>query len=148
MILNKHEITTILNHSQSIKQRIFDIFKEYADAFGLSVPQLLVIFTVGNNEVHNVKEIAKRLTLQPTNTSSLCKQMAEMGLLHRTRDTVDVRVVNITLTQTGQRLYAELSENLEDRMRQVRSNDINIRKIADAFHEIEKLIEILGDSYE
>lgn len=145
MLFNKNEITTILSYSQMIKSRIYDLFKTHASQYGISVPQLLVIFSIGNDEVHNVKELANHFSLQATNSSSLCKKMSDEGLIRRERNSVDVRIVNLYLSDKGRNIYLELSQYLERKMLTLNKEQIDIQKIITGLIEMEKLITLLGE---
>ena len=148
MQFNKTEITTAFSHSQTIRYKINELFKEHADNYNLTVPQLLIIMSVGNKEVQNVKDIAQRFMMQPTNTSSLCKRLDDIGLLHRERDTEDVRVVNLFLTDIGDQIYRDVASLLDSRMSDVATSEVNVHKIMDGLEEVEKLITLLGEKDE
>jgi len=65
---------------------------------GLTYPQYLVLVVLWEVKEATVKGLADRLRLDSATLTPLLKRIEKAGLVTRTRDTVDQRVVNIALT--------------------------------------------------
>ncbi len=80
--------------------------------YGLTVTQAQLLCSVYKMGSATVGTIAKTLGLARTNTSAMCKKLANMGFLHRRRQTEDERVVSIVLTDTGVDAVREIENRL------------------------------------
>ena len=74
------------------------------DEFGLTYPQYLVMMLLWEEPSVPVGRIGERLSLESSTLSPLLKRLEAMGLISRTRDRSDERLVIIGLTRTGRRL--------------------------------------------
>jgi DNA-binding MarR family transcriptional regulator len=71
---------------------------------GLTYPQYLVLVVLWESGGSTVKGLADRLRLDSATLTPLLKRMEKAGLVTRTRDSVDQRVVNITLTERAREI--------------------------------------------
>lgn len=76
---------------------------------GLTYPQYLVLLVLWEVEAATVKGLAERLRLDSATLTPLLKRMEKAGLVSRTRDTVDQRVVNITLTRRAREIEPDVA---------------------------------------
>jgi MarR family transcriptional regulator for hemolysin len=84
-------------------------FEEALTAAGGSLPMWLVLMTIKSRKVANQRELAEEVGIQgPTLTHHL-NAMEERGLLTRHRDPANRRVHMVELTDTGEKLFAELA---------------------------------------
>jgi MarR family transcriptional regulator, organic hydroperoxide resistance regulator len=74
------------------------------DEFGLTYPQYLVMMLLWEEPSVPVGRIGERLSLESSTLSPLLKRLEVMGLISRTRDRSDERLVIIGLTRAGRRL--------------------------------------------
>ncbi len=72
--------------------------------FGLTYPQYLVMVLLWEEPSVSVGRIGERLSLESSTLSPLLQRLEAMGLISRTRDRVDERLVIIGLTRAGRRL--------------------------------------------
>ena len=72
--------------------------------FGLTYPQYLVMVLLEEEPSVPVGRIGERLSLESSTLSPLLKRLETMGLISRTRDRSDERLVIIGLTPAGRRL--------------------------------------------
>lgn len=72
--------------------------------FGLTYPQYLVMLLLWEEPAVPVGRIGERLSLESSTLSPLLKRLEAMGLISRTRDRSDERLVIIGLTRAGRRL--------------------------------------------
>ncbi|MBL8627653.1 MAG: MarR family transcriptional regulator [Myxococcales bacterium] len=71
---------------------------------GLTYPQYLVMLVLWEDDGVAVKDLGARLHLDSGTLTPLLKRLASQGLVTRTRDADDERVVRIALTAAGRAL--------------------------------------------
>ena len=71
---------------------------------GLTYPQYLVMLVLWETEDLSVKALGERLQLDSGTLTPLLKKLEGQGLVTRTRDEADGRVVRLTLTGPGRAL--------------------------------------------
>ncbi len=79
-------------------------YRSRLSALGLTYPQYLVLLVLWEVGDATVKGLADSLRLDSATLTPLLKRMEKAGLLTRTRDTVDQRVVNIALTDKAREI--------------------------------------------
>ena len=82
------------------------VYKPLLDALGLTYPQYLVMVVLWEKDDRTVSEIGERLFLESSTLTPLLKRLEAAGVVRRTRDTQDERVVRIGLTPVGRALRA------------------------------------------
>ncbi len=83
--------------------------KPFLEPLGLTFPQYLVMLTLwdhqraatGQRKALSVKEIATTLQMDPATLSPMLKRLEALGLITRTRSTVDERSTDVKLTDSG-----------------------------------------------
>ena len=71
---------------------------------GLTYPQYLVMVLLWEEGPVPVGRLGERLSLESSTLSPLLKRLEAMGLISRTRDRADERLVIIGLTRSGKRM--------------------------------------------
>jgi DNA-binding MarR family transcriptional regulator len=91
---------------RSALRRFLHRGEEIARRHGLTPQQYLVLLMIkgapGGNETSTVSELVERLSLTQSTVTELVHRAEEHGLLHREPSAVDGRVVELTLTETGE----------------------------------------------
>ena len=82
-------------------------YKPILERLGLSYPQYLAMVTLWKKDGQTVGEIGEQLMLETGTLTPLLKRLEAAGLVKRTRDTQDERVVRIGLTEEGRSLKAK-----------------------------------------
>jgi len=85
------------------------LYKPMLDPLGLTYPQFLVMIALWEKDDRTVSEIGERLLLESSTLTPLLKRLETAGLIKRTRDRDDERVVRITLTRQGTTLREKAS---------------------------------------
>lgn len=75
--------------------------REYEERFGISLPQWRVMAVIGRHELLSAGEVAGRTHMDKVKVSRAIAAMERKGLLHRTVDPKDLRVVRLHLTPQG-----------------------------------------------
>ena len=82
-------------------------YKPLLEPLGLTYPQYLVLLTLWEQEGLPLKAIGARLGLDSGTLTPLLRRMETAGLVTRSRDSEDERVVRINLTAKGRRLHTK-----------------------------------------
>ena len=82
-------------------------YKPMLDRMGLTYPQLLAMTVLWREGDQTVGRLGERLFLESNTVTPLIKRLEAAGLVTRTRDKTDERVVRISLTEAGRALAAE-----------------------------------------
>ena len=76
-------------------------YKPLLDKLGLTYPQYLVMLVLWEEDQQTVKALGERLFLDSGTLTPLLKRLETAGLVHRSRDPSDERLVRVSLTKSG-----------------------------------------------
>jgi DNA-binding MarR family transcriptional regulator len=82
--------------------------------FGLTVPQLNVLWAVGTSGRVPIGRVAERISLSSATLTSIVDRLEEHGLVVRERSTDDKRQVLVVLTEDGRKVMARGPEPLNE----------------------------------
>ncbi|WP_442919378.1 MarR family winged helix-turn-helix transcriptional regulator [Methylobacterium sp. SyP6R] len=77
------------------------IYKPLLDRIGLTYPQYLVLLLLWEQDGQTMKTLGQRLYLDSGTLTPLLKRLEAAGLVTRTRDAEDERLMRIGLTEAG-----------------------------------------------
>lgn len=101
-------------------RRIVKALESYSrvveSTYGLTGPQLWALKTLERSGALPVTRLAEELVVHQASASILVTRLEQRGLLKRTRDNQDRRVVQISLTPEGRRLAARAPEAAQGRL--------------------------------
>lgn len=88
---------------------VLAVYRPLLEPLGLTHPQYLVMLTLwghqkapaGRHKPLSVKEIAATLQMEPATVSPMLKRLEALGLISRTRNTLDERSTDVKLTAGG-----------------------------------------------
>lgn len=83
------------------------LYRSLLEGLGLTYPQYLVMTLLWRRDKRTVKDIGEALSLEYNTLTPLIKRLETMGLVSRTRDSTDQRVVNVALSARGRELQKE-----------------------------------------
>lgn len=86
------------------------LYKPLLDPLGLTYPQYLVMAVLWEKNGRTVGEIGEKLLLESSTLTPLLKRLETAGMVRRTRDQDDERVVRIQLTPKGAELKQKAIE--------------------------------------
>jgi DNA-binding MarR family transcriptional regulator len=86
---------------------VVSLYRPLLEPMGLTHPQYLVMLALWQSAPLSVKELSRRLQLDPGTLSPLLKRLESQGLLQRERDSTDERLLAVTLTPEGKLLRAK-----------------------------------------
>lgn len=82
-------------------------YKPFLDRLNLTYTQYITMMVMWENEQINVKELGDRLYLDSGTLTPLLKKLEQKSYVKRSRDKMDERVLNVTLTEEGRKLRDE-----------------------------------------
>ncbi|MDZ4367088.1 MAG: MarR family transcriptional regulator [Afipia sp.] len=86
------------------------LYKPLLDPLGLTYPQYLVMAVLWEKDDRTVGAIGEKLLLESSTLTPLLKRLETAGMVRRTRDQDDERVVRIQLTPKGAELKQKAVE--------------------------------------
>lgn len=87
------------------------IYRNLLDPLGLTYPQYLVLISLWEAEGPlTMRDLRRTLSMDTGSLTPLIKRMEASGLVTRARDTVDERLVWVTLTQAGWDLREQVAD--------------------------------------
>jgi len=91
----------------ALSRQVTTLYRPHLEKLGLTYPQYLVMMVLWEHWSVTVKLLGELLCLDSGTLTPLLKRMEANNLLVRKRSSEDERVVNITITDKGQKLEAE-----------------------------------------
>ncbi|MDY7542365.1 MarR family transcriptional regulator [Cryobacterium sp. 5B3] len=86
---------------------VVSVYRPILEPYGLTHPQYLVLLALWERSPRSVSDLSTELRLEPATLSPLLKRLETAGLVARSRNTHDERVLDITLTDAGRALRAD-----------------------------------------
>ncbi|WP_417767501.1 MarR family winged helix-turn-helix transcriptional regulator [Stappia sp.] len=80
------------------------LYRQALSGIGLTYPQYLVMLLLWRVDGRTVKDIGRHMDLESNTLTPLLKRLEGLGLIRRTRDRADERVVRVQLTEAGRQL--------------------------------------------
>ncbi len=132
---------TINYLAHKISSNLYELYKPLLDQYSLTTAQYQVLNFLERTKENTVSAIAKNLCMDAGNTSSLCKKMEKNGLVIRSRDKTDERVVFIFISPLGKEKVQKINrfflKKLENSLWNTQSEDLSLLLKA-----LEKLDEV------
>lgn len=88
--------------------------KQLVKSAGLTAPQLLVLQTLSSGAASKPSEIAKQVYLSQATVTSIVDRLTKAGLTRREKSKSDKRVINVLMTEEGQRVLNLAPPLLQD----------------------------------
>jgi len=94
--------------ARSAAQVSRDFAKLYAERFGISTSEWRVLAHLGQSEAVSVREIHIRVDMDKPKVSRAAARLEKLGHVKKTTSETDKRLVELTLTDKGEKLYTEM----------------------------------------
>lgn len=88
----------------ALSREITQHYRPLLDELGLTYPQYLVLLVLWESKKQTVNQLGEKLRLDTGTLTPLLKRMEQKSIISRNRSSQDERVVEITLTPTGNAL--------------------------------------------
>lgn len=85
-------------------------YKPFLDQIDLTYTQYLAMMVLWEHKEMNVKELGERLYLDSGTLTPVLKKLEQKGYISRNRAKEDERVLEVTLTKTGEKLREKALE--------------------------------------
>lgn len=83
--------------------------RHYAERFGISIPEWRVVANLGRHPGLTANDVVERSAMDKVTVSRAVAALEGKGLLSRVRDDGDKRKSRLTLSEKGERVYAEIA---------------------------------------
>lgn len=91
--------------------------KRLGRSTGLTVPQIVLLRAIDSHPEATQGFLTGQVSLSPATVSTILDRLEERGLIHRTRNNRDKRMVNVSLSAEGRRLLAGAPQPLQEEFR-------------------------------
>jgi len=91
-------------------KEVVGMYKPYLDKIDLTYTQYIAMMVLWESKTISVKELGERLYLDSGTLTPLLKRLESKGFIKRERSAKDERVVNMTITDAGERLRERAKE--------------------------------------
>jgi DNA-binding MarR family transcriptional regulator len=81
--------------------------------YDITTPQLICLLTLAENELMTGTLLAQRMYMSPSTVNGIVSRLQSKGLIKRTRDSADKRVVRVSLTPAGRHLLMRAPSPLQ-----------------------------------
>ncbi|WP_018661057.1 MarR family winged helix-turn-helix transcriptional regulator [Heyndrickxia acidiproducens] len=132
-----------------LNKEILRIASRDAERHGLTVAQVLTLYTLASNPNMRLSELADTLTLTNSTVSGIVDRLVNQGLVSRVASSEDRRAIGLRLTEKGNGKLEELKASesaLKQKIDIVEEKYGEDMKLALKFHR--KLLEILTSEEE
>ena len=100
--------------NQAAEESSLEFQRVYKDRYGMLRTEWRVLFHLGNYGEMTARDIGLRAKTHKTKISRAVRKLEQRRFLQRVRDENDRRVERLSLTQSGQAAYRELSGIAQD----------------------------------
>ncbi|MGB3406063.1 MAG: MarR family winged helix-turn-helix transcriptional regulator [Jannaschia sp.] len=92
-----------------VAQRLSELLaRQYRDEFGISIPDWRVLVHLAHSGGASVRDIEARVAMEKSRVSRTCTRLESRGLIAKQAHASDKRLVDLTLTDRGHALMADL----------------------------------------
>jgi DNA-binding MarR family transcriptional regulator len=88
----------------ALSREIISHYRPFLESLDITYPQYLVLMVLWEEKTQTVNQLGGKLRLDSGTLTPLLKRMESKGLILRRRKSTDERVVEISLTEQGEKL--------------------------------------------
>lgn len=137
---------SIFSMIREISQKIDTLLMSTAQEYGITTLQLKMIITLSSRgEAISMGNLGKSVGVTGGNISNICKKLEKAGFVNRIRSVEDERVVNVELTEMGEKACDSV-EVYFDKIRNDIPKDVSGVHMDTIIKELEELNKLL-DKY-
>ena len=130
---------------QSLR-RIFKAIEDYShevsSSFGITGPQLWALKTISQSTRLTIGHLSEKMYLHPSTVTGVIDRLEGKGLVKRSRDSIDRRVVTLDLTTDGKELVKRAPNPVQGKMiyglRKLKRDELHA-----IYESVRKLTEIV-----
>lgn len=120
------------------------VYTPFLKNLDVTYPQYLVLLVLWQQGRQTVNEIGQRLLLESNTLTPLLKRLEEKALISRNRSAKDERVVEISLTQKGQKLKEKAASIPQKIVASFSDESISEKEIRNLQQTLLKLMDIMN----
>ncbi len=121
-------------------------YQPFLEKLNITYPQYLVLMILWESDGKTVNQIADRLILNTNTVTPLLKRMEKDNLIFRKRSKIDERVVNIYLTEKGNKLKEDAIKIPMQLVESLSSDFLTIEDLIDLKSKLNTLITYLKNN--
>ncbi|HPN39523.1 MAG TPA: MarR family transcriptional regulator [Melioribacteraceae bacterium] len=121
-------------------------YQPFLEKLNITYPQYLVLMILWESDGKTVNQIADRLILNTNTVTPLLKRMEKDNLIFRKRSKIDERVVNIYLTEKGNKLKEDAIKIPMQLVESLSSDVLKIEDLIDLKSKLNTLITYLKNN--
>lgn len=99
----------IHNAKAAFSSQLLQVYK----TLDIAPSQIGVLRILKKSGSKNIGDLSERLSMPDSNISAICRKLEKRGLLERTRDETDQRIVNVRVTQEAVEMMEQLEREWE-----------------------------------
>ncbi len=136
-------IEKIIEHYRMVNR----VFTQYDPdswmGISLSIAQVKSLFFIANSEEVNFRKLASAMNVTPSNVTGVVDRLVEQGLVTRTENPADRRMLMIKLTDKGQTLITSLRESRTNQISSVlnRMKPEDLSVVAHGYSLLKRAVE-------
>ena len=135
-------VAEILDNIRRVFQVVNEQSKLVEKETGLTGPQVWAIKMIAESETIRVSDLARKMYLHPTTVVGILDRLEKRALVNRIRSSEDRRVVDVILTDEGQKLVADSPEVASNKIANGLGS-LGIPELAIIYHGLDRLVRIL-----
>lgn len=143
MVKKSTVVSDIIDDIRRIFQVVNEQSKKAKRKTGLTGPQLWTIKTIAELSPVRVSDLARRMYLHPATVVGILNRLEVQGLVKRTRNDVDRRVVKIELTENAKALLVK-APRVAQGLLVVGLEELSLEKLEVIATSLQELVVILG----
>ena len=129
-------------------REVVSLYRPLLEPLGLTHPQYLVMVTLwGTADPVSVKQLSTMLQLEPPTLSPLLQRLNRAGLVERERDPADGRSLQVTLTERGRALRAQVAHVPETIIEQLGMTMAELESLQAALTDVVLRARALNDRF-
>lgn len=135
---------SIFSMIREISHKIDILLQDTAQELGITTLQLKMLITLyANKEAVSIGNLGKAIGVTGGNISNICKKLEKQGFVTRIRSEEDERVVNVELTEKGEKAADKVGSYFDQIRTDIPTDeiDVNLQTIIDELGALDVLLD-------
>lgn len=117
--MNVHEFKNIFwDYTRKISENTHILISSFCEEYKLTALQVRILVAIKQHSGATIGSLAETMQVAGTNMSTMCKKLEQKGLIQRTRDPEDERVVKVELTKEGEQIVKHIDQTFTKKISQ------------------------------
>ncbi|WP_262121218.1 MarR family winged helix-turn-helix transcriptional regulator [Anaerococcus sp. Marseille-Q5996] len=135
---------SIFSMIREISHKIDILLQDTAQELGITTLQLKMLITLyANKEAVSIGNLGNAIGVTGGNISNICKKLEKQGFVTRIRSEEDERVVNVELTEKGEKAADKVGSYFDQIRTDIPTDeiDVNLQTIIDELGALDVLLD-------